>query len=408
MPARTDPDRRSRSGAPGADLDRDRTRLCSARPARLSSARPARLAAAALLGAVLATGPARAVAADPVEPSRPAAADPAEPSRPVISASRRAAAIALALFPGVLVRGAGSWVVGERRTAKRLAATAAIGGAAAIAGAAPVGLTGSHASTIWPGVPLIVAGTGTFLGSWFADIWVAAGGAERMAAARTAPPWSLDLGTTWQHDAYRERALLGAAGHLELGRLGLDAAGLLDAGTAYRAAELAARWRLLGAPPTGAAVADGSRLLVRAAARVERDNDDRVTLATVEAELAARLDLARVDPALHGSFLELSAGGGAGRTSYPQDRHDLDAVLLAGFGFGAYLGDRGEAAMFYDHRRDGLAGGLAAARAAGFLGSFGARLELLVHGPWALRGQIQVGNAWVTTVGLRYLGGLEP
>jgi hypothetical protein len=339
--------------------------------------------------------------------ARPAAADSDEPPRPATSASRRAAAIAAAIFPGVILRGAGSWVVGERRIARRLAATGALGMAIAVVGAAPVGLSRSHPATIWPGVPLIVTGTGTFLSSWFADIWVAAGGGQRPTAARTPPPWSLDVATTWLHDAYRERALFVAAGHLELGRLGLDAGGYLDARNASRLAELGARWRLLGPPPTGAAVADGSRLVIRTAARLERDDDDRVTLATLEAELSGRLDLAHLDPAIRGGFLELSAGGGAGRTTYPQDRHDLDAILLAGFGFGAYLGDRGEVAMFYDHRRDGLAGGLAAGRAASFVGSFGSRLELRVAGSWAVRGQLQVGNAWVTTVGLRYLGGLE-
>jgi hypothetical protein len=362
---------------------------------------------AAVLGIMLVTLLARGARADgrePSEPSEPPAPSRADGAPPPVSAGRRAAAIAVAIVPGLVVRGAGSWLVGERRTAKRLAAAGALGLAAAAAGGLPIGATGSSPYTIWTGVPLLVAGTGTFLSSWLADIWVAAG-VERVGAARAAPPWSVDVATTWQRDAYRNRALLGAAGHLELGRLGLDAAGRLDAGNAARAGELGARWRILGAAASGRVVGDGSRLAVRTAARLERDDDDRVTLATAEAELAGRLDLHHLDPAIRGSFAELSAGAGIARTGYPQDRHDLDAILLGGFGFGAYLGERGEAALFYDHRRDGLAGGLAAVRAAGFVGAFGARLDLLVHGPWAIRGQLQVGNAWVTTLGLRYQGG---
>jgi hypothetical protein len=328
------------------------------------------------------------------------------PVAPPVSAGRRAAAIAAAIFPGLLLHGVGSWIVGDHRAAKRLAATGAIGFASVAAGGAPIGISGSSPYTIWEGVPLVVGGTGLFLSSWLADIWVATGGAQLPATPLAMPPWSVEVATTWQHDAYRERALLGGAGHLELGRLGLDAGGYVDARNAARSGEIGARWRLRGPAATGAAVVDGSRLVVRAAARIERDDDDRVTLATAETELSGRLDLAWLDPAIRGNFLELSVGVGLTRTTYPKDLHDDAAILLAGFAWGVYLGDRGELRLFYDHRRDGLAGGLDASHGAGFVGSFGASAELRVAGPWAVRGQLQIGNAWVTTLGVRYLGGL--
>lgn len=324
-----------------------------------------------------------------------------------VSPVRRAAAIAAAIFPGVVVRGAGSWVAGERRAARRLAATGAIGLGAAAAGGIPIGLSGSSPYTIWPGVPLVVGGTGLLLSSWLADLWVAAGGGELASTALAPPPWSIDVATTWQHDAYRERALLGLAGHAELGRLGLDGSGQTDVQNAARSGELGVRWRLFGPEATGRAVAAGSRVVVRVAARLERDDDDRVTLATAEAAISGRLDLAALDPAIRGSFAELSVGAGISRTTYPRDRHDAAAVLLGGFAWGAYLGERGELAVSYDHRRDGLAGGLAASHAAGFVGSFGASADVRVRGPWAVRGQVQVGNAWVSTLGLRYRGGVR-
>ena len=368
-------------------------------------------------GTAGAPGTARAQDVAGGAPGTPATAEDAGGSRdgaggagaehgPAVSARRRAAAIAAAIFPGAVVHGAGSWVLGNRRAAKRLLATEAIGVAAAAAGGLPIAGSGSSPYTIWPGVPLVVSGVGGFLSSWLADIWVAAGGAELPARPLALPPWSVEVATTWQHDAYRERALLGGQGHVELGRLGLDAGGYVDAGNASRSGGVGARWRVLGPAATGRAVEDGSRVLVHADVRIDRDDDDRVTLATAEAELAGRLDLDRLDPQLRGSFLELSVGGGVNRTTYPLDRHDTAAILLAGFAWGAYLGDRGELAVFYDHRRDGLAGGLAAGHAAGFVGSFGANTELRVTGPWAVRGQLQVGSAWVTTLGVRYLGGL--
>ena len=56
--------------------------------------------------------------------------------------------------------------------------------------------------------------------------------------------------------------------------------------------------------------------------------------------------------------------------------------------------------MFYDHRRDSLAGGLPAGRAAGFFGSLGARTELAL-GRWTAHASLEVGAAWVTTLGVR-------
>jgi hypothetical protein len=350
----------------------------------------------------------RAAVADPDDASAPAPGPPADrgPRVPAVSAGRRATAIAVAIFPGLLVPGAGSWIVGERRAAERLAGISVIGTAALLVGGLPIRLSGSSPYTIWQGVPLVVSGSGLFLSSWLADIWVAAGGPQRAATPVAMPPWSVEAATTWQHDAYRERALLGAAGHLELGRLGLDAGGYIDARNASRSGGLGARWRLCGPAATGRQVTDSSGVVVRAAARLDRDDEDQVTLATAEAELSGRLDLDRVDPSIRGNFLELSAGAGLTRTSYPEGRHGLAAILLAGFAWGAYLGDRGELRLFYDHRRDGLAGGLAASRAAGFVGSVGTTAELRIRGPWAVLGRLQIGNAWVTTLGVRYLGGL--
>lgn len=325
----------------------------------------------------------------------------AEPAR--ISTARRVAAIAAAVFPGALLHGAGSWVAGDPATAKRLLLLEAAGLAGAAAGGGPIAYSGSSPYTIWEGVPLVVGGAGVWMQSWLADIYAAAGGSA--GAPRAVPPWSVELATTWLHDAYRERALVGGGGHVELGALGLDATGYVDAHNAARAGELGVRWRLLGAPAGGQVIRDGSRLVVRAALRRERDDDDRVSVTTAEAVALGRLDLAHVDALLAGSFAELGAGAGLQRTGYPHDQHDHDAILLAGFAWGLYLGTRGEARVFYDHRRDGLAGGLAASHAAGFVGSVGAAAEVRITGPWAVRGQLQIGNAWVSTLGVRYLGG---
>src|SRR5688572_28597202 len=96
-----------------------------------------------------------------------------------VSTKRRAAAIGLAIFPGVIGHGIGAWTVHEKRAAKKIALGEAIGlGVAGIAGAF-VGGSGGNKWTVFPGIPLVMAGSGLFLQSWFTDIWVAAGG-ERL------------------------------------------------------------------------------------------------------------------------------------------------------------------------------------------------------------------------------------
>jgi len=321
--------------------------------------------------------------------ARPVAAEPSD-----VSTRRRVAATALAVVPGVLVRGLGSWIVGEKRTAKRLAGTAAIGLGGAALGGAAVGLSGGSPYTT-PGLPVLVAGSGLMLTTWLADIAVAAG-LDRPGSARATAPWSVELGTTWLHDAYRERGLLRAAGTLELGRFGVGASTFVDpAGDSLTAdGELRVRiWQRRG-----------SRLGARTGVRRHRDDLDRVTIVTGEAELATRIELAELDPTLAGTFVDLSLGLGIERASYPNGEAGNSSLLLGGFAWGVFLGERGELRLFYDHRRDSLAGGLAAWRAAGFVGSFGAGLELGLTRNWSARGELEIGNAYLTTFAIRYRG----
>ncbi|MGN6106150.1 MAG: hypothetical protein ACTHU0_13665 [Kofleriaceae bacterium] len=345
--------------------------------------------------------------ADPSGDGAPSVDAPIELLPRKVSTARRIAAIGAAIVPGFVLRGAGSWVLGERRAARRLATVGAIGVGGMLAGGLAVGLTGASPSLSTPGVPILLLGAGLYLPTWFADIWVASGGGSIRGTPRAPSPWSIEVGSTWLHDPYRSRALARVAARVELGRLGLAAHGMLDAGGDAQTGGFEARWRLYGTAPTFALVEDGSRLVIRAAGHVHRDEADRVTLSTGELELILRGDLRRLSPELGGMFVEVSSGVGLQRASYPLDRSDLDAILLGRFAWGAYLGGRGEATLFYDHRRDHLAGGLAAWRAAGFFGSFGASADVLVAGPWAIRGELEIGNAWVSTLAVRYHGGLR-
>jgi hypothetical protein len=356
-----------------------------------------------LLGIVLAF--ARTATAQPAEPAAPTAVATvtSEPAKPHVSPARRALAITAAIVPGVILRGAGSWVAGEKRAAKRLAIVAAAGLVLAGAAGGLVGGSGGNPYTV-PAVPIVLAGAGAILTTWAADIWTAAGGGCVCGRVEAAPPWSIEVGQTWVHDAYRGRIHGRVAGRVELGRVELGAAALGHLGGDAWLAFADARVRILGEAATGAEISDGSRLFVRVGGRVQRDDEDRVTQSVGELEVGGRYDLRHLDGALRASFAEMSTGVGLVRAEYARATTDLDSILLHRFAWGVYL-PGGEAQIYYDHRRDGLAGGIAAWRAAGFVGSVGASADLRVHGPWAVRGEVQLGNAWVSTLALSYRGG---
>jgi hypothetical protein len=333
-----------------------------------------------------------------------ARADDAPPPDDV-STKRRLAAIGAAIVPGVLLHGSGSWVLHEKRAAKRLAITGGIGLAAMGIGGATVGITGATESMVIWGVPMVIAGTALWLPTWFSDIWYAAGGPRVRGAPHARTAWSIDLATTWLHDGYRERALIRGGGRLEVGRIGGGASALVDAEGRARTGDLEARVRILGAPAHGGIIEDGSRLYVRTAVRRHVDDDDKVEITTGEIEAGGRLDMQHIAGTLRGTFLELALGMGAERVTYADLVSDTSSLFLGRFAWGLYLGTHSELTVFYDHRRDSLAGGIAANRAAGFVGSVGTNVDLRIGGPFALIAELEIGNGWVTTAGIRYHGG---
>lgn len=339
------------------------------------------------------------------EPVDGPAVEPSQAPRD-ISAARRLAAIGASLVPGALLHGSGSYVLGEKRTAKKLAITGGIGlGAMAIGGAA-VGISGAAPEMVDWGVPLIIAGTALFIPTWFADIWTAAGGRKVLSFPHAPAPWALEVGTTYLHDAYRERGFVRTAGRIDLGRIGFGASTLVDVEGQARTGDLEARVRLLGVPATGETrLRDASRLWIRAAVRRHEDDDDLVEISTIEADVGTRVELRKLDRVLAGAFIDLAIGMGIERVRFADLATDDDTLFLGRFGWGVFLGELSEATVFYDHRRDSLAGGIAASRAAGFVGSVGGNFDLSLGGPFAVVGELEIGNGWVTTLGIRYSGG---
>ena len=319
---------------------------------------------------------------------------------PPVSTSRRAAAIAAATVPGLIVPGLGARILDEPHAANRLLALRAVGVGLMLIGGIPLAATYGSAKLVVPGVHAVVAGTGLFLGGWWADVYTAAGGAH--GAARWRAPLELGATATWWRDAYHgDRAIGGVDVHGRLGRWSGAAwlAGAHDGSALIGRVDGAAR---LWDRATRRAAHTGTAVDVRAAIDVTRERDDQLTLATVELAMRGRLMMAELDRALAGSFLDLELGVGMMLADYRVGDTDATNVLLARFAWGVQLPcERGEVSVFYDHRRDSRAGGLAADRAAGFFGSVGADAEVALDATWTMAATVEIGSAWLTTIGVR-------
>lgn len=334
-----------------------------------------------------------------------ARADPPPPPPP--SKARRALAITAAVVPGIVVRGAGHWTVRDRRAARRLLILEGIGLGLAVAGGAPIALSAAAGETM-PGLALVVPGVGLFVGSFAADIWGAAGGAAIAGAPLPADELQLALGTTIVADPRVPfEALATAAVDARRGRAIGGVSGWLGDGTWQVGVTGAAR--VVGPRPGGAAPTDGTSLDLVLTAAEERRAAEDFSVTNFDAGVRARLDLFHVAPSLRGTFLRAGLGLGAERIRYPLAAvaaADVSGIFTGHFAWGFTLGDGRrralEAEVFYEHRRDRLAGGLTLPSTTnGFVGTFGASVAAW-RDRWGLALDVEAGSAWVFSLAARH------
>jgi hypothetical protein len=361
-----------------------------------ATARPR--ARAALLAAALASLPARVALAEDAEQK------PVEPL-----------AVAAAVIPGILLHGAGHYVSGERETARRLLVVEGIALGSTGAGAVLLGVSGASRWVSGPAIGLGAAGIGVLALGWLADIYGAAGGA-RMGGRPLlrVPPVEVRLGYAYVRDPqfdYASFAVIGA--ELLWRRLRFDADAHLAADDDNQRVRAEGAYRL-ARPRARRGAADGSRLEVGGAAVWHRFGTEAYSVTGAEVFAASRLDLRGLGRSLDGSFAELDAGVQLERIAYGGVAGaDYNTQLLFRAGFGVYAGTpagrHGEIQLYYDHRRDDLAGGLALSRGGGFLGHFGLAGWMRLTPTWGLAGEMELGSANVVRVSAtRQLGSPRP
>lgn len=321
-------------------------------------------------------------------------------------------AVGAAIFPGVLVRGAGSYVAGDAEGAKTLLYAEGIGLGLILVGGAGLAATGASRRVSGPLVYTTGAGAGLFFGSWVADIYASATGGREAAAGAALPTLQLAAGWRYVYDPqfeYRQLAHLDA--EWRLGAAALDATAWQAVDDGNLRASGGVSYRLLGDLSRRTS---GSLLDARGGLIWHDYDTEGFSVLTFEGGLESRLDLADMALGLRGAFVDASAGWALEFYDYDIPGVDLgeDAFdqLLMRLGLGTYIGAGdgygGEISVYYDHRRDDFAAGYSTdGIAVGGLGSVGLAGVIPLHGPWALDLDAQYGSAVILGASVRYRQG---
>jgi len=317
------------------------------------------------------------------------------------------------------VHGSGHYVLGQTAPAGKLLLWEAAGLGGILGGGLPLYFSGASRYLVAPAALLAGAGFGLFAVTFLADVYGTAAADGGTGSPLTELPLiEAELGQRYVYDPqFRYRNLVVQGFDLRWANLRLAPSAAYALEDANLRARVLAGVRLLGpmASPDAAA-RDATALDAEVALTHHRFAREGFSSSSAEAALQGRLDLARIDRALTGSFAEFGAGFALAALDYEAPglkfAEDLESLLLMRFAFGMYLGHeparRGsELALYYDHRHDGYAAGLKlTGLGSGVLGHFGASLRYFFEENWGLRAEAEVGSAYVVGLsGLFRYGG---
>ena len=348
-----------------------------------------------------------------VLPRAAAAEDTAAAAERSVTIRRPALATAAAAVPGFFVPGVGHWVAGEPATGRRLLIAKGIGFGAFAAGGVALFATGATRRASAQIVAVMVGGSGLWFIPWLADIYGVASGGAPTGDPRTQLP-RLEVDAGWAHVrdpqfAYDHFTFIDADLGLGAFRIRPSAWFAVGADNQRVRLDVARRVKGVGARPEPG---DGDFFELASAVSYHRYGDDAFDVGGVEFAARGRLDMVRIGPSLAGSFAEAELGVGWERVDYSLDgaSTDYNSQLLARFGYGLALGRRGEATIYYDHRRDGYAQGLSPSEnnGSGFLGSFGVDGFYYITSNVGLSAGYAMGAAHVARLAMRVQLGAAP
>lgn len=341
------------------------------------------------------------------------AAEPADP--PAVDSGWFPALLAVA--PGTLVHGAGHFAAGDRDTALTLLGLEGLSLGLIGAGGVPIVFSGASRRIVGPSAALVVSGIGLFVLSGAADVYGAATGGTCAHGSTHVSTMVARAGYQYVEDPlFRYHSFLLASVDLWMGDLRLRPSieQAADDPNRHLRGELA--WRLVG-PSTGRASVGSSSLDAAVAATWRDYGQEGFNVSSGEVRVDGRLDLSRISRTLRGSFADAELGWGLEAYTYnaipgSSFGEDVNEMLLARFGWGVWIGasgpGHGELVVYYDHRRDTVAGGFPTPGIpAGFLGFFGLGSTWMLTRSWGLSAEGQLGSANVARLTLihHYGGG---
>jgi hypothetical protein len=331
--------------------------------------------------------------------------DGATPGGDEVPKVSRPVAAVLAFVPGLILGGSGHFALGHRQTAYRIFALQGVGAALIAAGAVPLVATAASRYVVTPLAITAIAGVAVASTGWLAEIYgVVVPPDARGRPALRLPQIEAELGYRYIHEAaFQYRNFMVNALDLRWGgwRLRPSAWVALDDENGRLRGLVSHRYFGPRASPAPLA-RQGSFLEMDVALTHHRYGSEGFGILTGEFGLNGRLDLQRYDRHLAGMFSELGLGLGLQRYDFHRlaPPHDTDHawLLLARFGFGAYIGrsglPHGEVLLYYDHRHDGYAAGMTGMMV-GIPGHAGLETKLYLSEQLGLRAELQLGAAYV-------------
>lgn len=322
-----------------------------------------------------------------------------------------------AVVPGALIHGSGHFVAGQTTTAKRLLIGETVGLALLVGSFGGLAATGASRYTVTPLAVTAVVGFDLFALSFLADVYgTTAPDGGTGAPLRARSRLESEVGVRAVHDP---QFPYGAVAFQRLDvregrfRLSPSAWQAPRAGAGEVAVLVSARF----VGPTTRAEdtrrVDGSFLDAELVGGHRAYRMDGFSTTLVEWRASGRLDLHHLGGTLRGSFAELQVGAALATHRYSVGASERDVLLLTRIGWGMYLGPHagergplglsraGEATVFYDHRRDTIAGGmLLPGIGAGYLGFAGVSARYWLDRTFGLAADGLVGSAWIGGVSL--------
>jgi len=317
------------------------------------------------------------------------------------------------VLPGLFLHGSGTFLQGRPRTTERLLLLEGVGLLAIALGGIVIYQTGAARDVAGPATLLIAAGTGTFGSSFFASVYATAAPPDGWGEPRRRLPQLVSgVGYSYVADAQFDNHHFMTAqvdGRLEGWHLGVDTT--ISPSPGYQQLSARAGYRLLGPRPRASAP-DGSYLEPQVAFTSEQLDGYGFETRTLTAQVEGRLDAQRLLPDVRGAFFQAAVGLARQWIEFDvPGTHVIESsgILVLHSGFGMYVGARapaglapagalpgGELELYYDHRRDGLVGGIKTlGPSSGFVGHVGLRGEYYLSSAWGLSALIERGSTWV-------------